>query len=244
MLTGADLTDPRHPLVLRSAADRSRYFAFPPSLTLDQRDALNQHALRILDGLDINEPLTWEPPGDCADGLDLPGRRLDDIDLEAVRRIVITEQRAPREAARELDTTLTHVRFALERVPREPREWGRSSAVGSWRLRETAKSVLTADFLQREYAASGKTLREIALETGIPRHIAAAQARAVGITVRRTRQPFPMDETWLREQYLTHKRSTLDIAEELGTEDETVRRRLKYLGVPLRPPGVHSRTPS
>ncbi|WP_331745647.1 TniQ family protein [Streptomyces virginiae] len=242
LLTSADLTDPCHPLALRSAPDRSRYFAFPPSLTLDQRDALHRHALGVLHDLNINEPLTWEPPQKCADGLDLPGRHLEDIELEEVRRIVITEQRAPREAARELDTTLTHIRFALEQVPREPREWGRSSSVGSWRLHQQAKTVLTADFLKSEYVDGDKTLTRIARETGIPRHIAVVQARALGFTVRRTRKPFPIDETWLREQYLTRKRSTLDIAEELGTEDETVRRRLKHLNVPLRPPGVHSRT--
>ncbi|GGW90328.1 TniQ family protein [Streptomyces lomondensis] len=242
LLTGADLTDPRHPLTLRSVADRSRYFAFPPSLTLDQRDALHQHAVGILHDLSIKEPLTWEPPQECADGLALPGRRLDDLDLEEVRRIVITEQRAPREAARALDTTLAHVRFALERVPREPRAWSRRSSVGSWRLRQQAKAVLTADFLQREYIDGGKPLRDIARETGIPRPLAVAHARALGVTVRRTRKPFPMDPAWLREQYLTHKRSTLDIASELGTEDETVRRRLKRLNIPLRPPGVHSRT--
>ncbi|MEU6922809.1 hypothetical protein [Streptomyces sp. NPDC046631] len=242
LLTGADLTDPRHPLVLRSAPDRSRYFAFPPSLTLDQRDALHQHATRILHYLNIDEPLTWEPPQECADGLDLPGRHLDDIDLEEVRRIVITEQQAPREAARELDTTLTHVRFALEQVSREPHEWGKSSSLGSWRLHQQAKKVLTTAFLQREYIDGDKTLAHIAQETGIPRHIAVAHARTLGFAIRRTRKPFPIDETWLREQYLTHKRSILDIAQELGTEDETVRRRLKHLEVPLRPPGVHSRT--
>lgn len=242
LLTGADLTDPRHPLALRSAPDRSRYFAFPPSLTLDQRDALHQHAIGILHDLNITEPLTWEPPQECADGLDLPGRHLDDIDLEEVRRIVITEQRAPREAAKDLDTTLTHIRFTLEQVPREPREWARSSSLGSWRLHQQAKEVLTTTFLQREYIDGDKTLAHIAQETGIPRHIAIAHARTLGFTIRRTRKPFPIDEPWLREQYLTRKRSTYDIAEELGTEDETVRRRLKHLKIPLRPPGVHSRT--
>ncbi|WP_329620117.1 TniQ family protein [Streptomyces sp. NBC_01255] len=242
LLTGADLTDPRHPLALRSAPDRSRYFAFPPSLTLDQRDALHQHAIGILHDLNINEPLTWEPPQECADGLDLPGRHLGDIDLEEVRRIVITEQRAPREAAKDLDTTLTHIRFTLEQVLREPREWARSSSLGSWRLHQQAKEVLTTTFLQREYIDGDKTLAHIAQETGIPRHIAIAHARTLGFSIRRTRKPFPIDEPWLREQYLTRKRSTYDIAEELGTEDETVRRRLKHLKIPLRPPGVHSRT--
>ncbi len=121
LLTGADLTDPRHPLALRSAPDRSRYSAFPSSLTLDQRDALHQHAIGILHDLNIDEPLTWEPPQQCAAGLDLPGRRLDDIDLEEVRRIVITEQQAPREAARQLNTTHPYPVRTRTGPPRTPR---------------------------------------------------------------------------------------------------------------------------
>lgn len=67
-------------------------------------------------------------------------------------------------------------------------------------------------------------------------------AQAHGITIYRTRRPTPIDEDWLREQYLTRKRSTGDIAREVGVEDETIRRRLRQLDVPLRPQGVHSRT--
>jgi DNA-binding PadR family transcriptional regulator len=67
-------------------------------------------------------------------------------------------------------------------------------------------------------------------------------ARTLGITIHRGHRPTPLDETQLREQYLTRKRSTQAIAGDLGTDDETVRLRLHQLGIPLRPAGVHSRT--
>ncbi|MFZ3492595.1 TniQ family protein [Streptomyces sp. 5.8] len=242
LLTGADLNDPRHPLAIRTAGDRSRYLTFSAELTLAQRDALRDHATGVLHRLDIDEPLTWEPPQTLADGLDLPGPHPDDIGLEEVRRIVITEQRPPGDAASELGTTLTHIRFALEHVPREPRQWGRSSPTGSWRLREQAKGVLTPDFLQREYTELGKTLTRIATETSIPKHIVLEHADTAGLTIYHSRRPHPIDEAWLREQYLTHKHSTSNIAHQIGTTDETVRRRLQQLGITLRPQGVHSRT--
>ncbi|MGG2463745.1 hypothetical protein ACO0M4_28780 [Streptomyces sp. RGM 3693] len=74
LLTGSDLADPAHPMAWQSAGDRSRYLAFLPTLTLDQRHALHTHARSLLDQLRIAEPLTWEPPEQCAADLSLPGR--------------------------------------------------------------------------------------------------------------------------------------------------------------------------
>ena len=243
LLTGSDLADPAHPLAWQSVADRSRYLAFLPTLILDQRHALHAHARDLLNRLSIAEPLTWEPPEQCASALELPGRPLTDIDLRALKRIVFAEQRTPSEAARELGTTITHVRFALERVGAEPQEWSsRHSPLASWHLRDRARTILTAEFLEREYTQQEKTLTQIAHETDLPRHIVVEQAKTVGLTIYYSQRPRPIDEDWLREQYLTRKRSTYDIAQEIGTEDETIRRRLQRLGIPLRPQGVRSRT--
>ncbi|GLW19738.1 hypothetical protein Stsp01_64810 [Streptomyces sp. NBRC 13847] len=243
LLTGSDLADPAHPLAWQSAGDRSRYLAFLPTLTLDQRKALHAHARTLLDQLDIAEPLTWEPPEDLTTGLTLPGRPLSDIDLESLDRIVCVEQHTPGEAAQQLGTTLTHVRFALEHVGPKPRQWtSPTSPLVSWQLRERARATLTAEFLDREYTQQEKTLTQIAQETDLPRHIVVERAKALGLTVYRTRRPVPIDENWLREQYLTHQRSTYNIAQQLDTEDETIRRRLQRLGIPLRAQGVHSRT--
>lgn len=243
LLTGSDLADPTHPLAWQSAGDRSRYLAFLPTLTLDQRHALHAHARLLLDQLGITEPLTWEPPDQCATGLSLPGRPLTDIDLSALERIVFTDRRPPRDAAQQLGTTITHVRFALERLGAEPQEWtSRHSPLAAWRLRERARALLTPEFFDREYTQQEKTLAQIAREIGLPRHIVLEQAEAVGLTIYRSRRPLAIDEAWLREQYLTHHRSTYNIARQIGTEDETIRRRLQQLAIPLRPQGVHSQT--
>nr|WP_238350852.1 TniQ family protein [Kribbella shirazensis] len=242
LLTGSDLADPTHPLAWKNPSDRGRYQAFLPSLTLDQRDALNDNGRRVLEELGIDEPLTWEPPAECAVGLALPGPDPADIDLDAVRRIVFDEQRPASAAARELGTTLTHVRYALQHTGAPARDWtAGSSPLTAWRRRQRAAALLTSDFLQREYTDGGKTFTQIAGELDIPRGLVLEYARAHGITIHRTRRPIPIDDAWLRDQYLTHKRSTASIATELGTNDGTIRRRLQRLGIPLRPAGVHSR---
>jgi hypothetical protein len=184
-----------------------------------------------------------EPAQQCCGRLELPGPRVTDIDLDAVRRLVIVERRPPAQAAAELGTTLTHIRFALEHVDPEPPRGPRKAPPVGWQLRERARAVLTRAFFQREYLDGEKTLRHIAEETGIRREIVSEIAKEHGITLIRTRRPFPIGEAWLREQYLTHKRSATDIANELGTEDMTVLRRLHHFGIPVRPTGVHSQTP-
>lgn len=243
LLTGGDLADPAYRLAWRSAADRSRHLAFLPTLTLDQRHALHEHARTVLDDLNIAEPLTWEPPEHLMNDLTLPGRPLADIDLDTLKYIVFTERRTPGEAAQQLGTTLPHVRFALERVGPEPRHWkSPTSPLGSWQLRERARAILTPAFLEREYTQREKTLTQIAEETGLSRHIVVEHAKAAQLTIYRSHRPRPIDENWLRDQYLTHQRSTNNIAQQIGTDDETVRRRLQHLGIPLRPQGVHSQT--
>ncbi|MEV5216786.1 TniQ family protein [Streptomyces albidoflavus] len=242
LLTGADLTDSQHALAWKSPSERARYVNFNLSLSLPQRQALLQHAEELLEDLGIDEPVAWEPPEECCQGLALPGPRLDDIDLRVLERLVITEGRKPSQAACLLNTNVTHVRLALEHIDQGPREWSRHTPTAAWKLRERARTLLTPAFIQRAYTEQGKTLTRIARETGISRHVVAEQAHAIGLRVYHSQRPVPMDETWLRQQYLDLKRSTADLAAELGTKDETVRRRLQQLGISLRPPGVHSRT--
>ncbi|WP_103529211.1 TniQ family protein [Streptomyces sp. SM12] len=242
LLTGSDLNNPQQPLAWRSPADRSRHLTFTLTLTLAQRQALRDYAAGILERLDIDEPVTWEPPEDACTGLTLPGPRFTDVDLTDVRRLVVTEGRRITEAADALNTTPTHIRLALEHIDHQPPPAGPNSPLAAWRLRQRARDLITREFLEREYVTGRKTLTVIAAETDLPRHVVVEQAEAIGITIYRSPRPLAIDAAWLREQYLTRKRSTSDIAHEAGTEDETIRRRLQRLGIPLRAPGVHSRT--
>ena len=241
LLTGSDLATSSHPLSWKGPADRSRYLHFEFTLTSRERDLLNQHAQNTLAHLGIDEPLTWSPPAQCCDHLCLPGPELADIDLEALRRLVLEEQRQPGQVAEELGTTLAHVRFALPLLDRAAPPLRRNSPAQAWRERQHAAKILTAEFFHREYVGSGKPLRELAMQTGLSRPVVAAFAKAHGVELRRAPPSVPIDAGWLREQYVVAQRSATDIARELGIEDMTVLNRLALLGVPVRPAGVHSR---
>ncbi|HEX9354502.1 MAG TPA: TniQ family protein [Streptosporangiaceae bacterium] len=241
LLTGADLGDPRHTLAFRSAGDRRRHHEFTDTLTTPLRAALHDHATRYLESLGIAEPLTWQPPASCCAHLTLPGRDPDDIDLQAVGQLAIAEGLPVGTVAERLGTSSGHIRLALEQVPRPARQWGKAAApiVRQWQNR--ARRVLTREFFQREYVQAGKTLRQLEAETRFPRKFLAERAREHGITVAGAFDPAPIDPAWLREQYLTRRRSYTDIAAELGVQDVTVIAAARRHHMPSRPPGVHSR---
>jgi DNA-binding transcriptional ArsR family regulator len=183
LLTGADLHDPRHALAFTSNYDYSRYHAFAGTLPTGLRDALHGHAAALLHDLGIGEPITWSPPPGCCAGLDLPGREPDDINLDAVGRLVIADGLPVAEAAARLGTTGGHVRLALDRVPRPARQWGRSAAPPTWQRRQHARGILTREFFQRHYIQGGKNLRQLEAETGIPCRFLTQVAREHGITM-------------------------------------------------------------
>lgn len=180
MLTGADLTDPRCSLALRGARERRDHLEFAASLTTPLREQLAAHAQTHLASLGIHEPLTWEPPAELARGLILPGRKVTDLDLAHLRHLVAEEHRAPEEVAKILGTGIEHVRLALERLPREPRPWGHRAAPTAFRSRTRAETLLTGEFLEREYLAGGKSLQQIADENHLHRRAVTAAARAAG----------------------------------------------------------------
>ena len=189
LLTGADLHDPRHALAFTTTSDYSHYHAFAGTLPTGLRDALHGHAAALLHDLGIGEPLTWSPPPGCCAGLDLPGPEPDDIDLDAVGRLIITRKLPVADAAAQLGTTAGHVRLALDRVPRPARQWGRSAAPLTWQRRQHARGILTREFFDREYITAGKNLRQLEAETGIPRRFLTQVAREHGITMTGTAVP-------------------------------------------------------
>jgi hypothetical protein len=138
-----------------------------------------------------------------------------------------------------MGTSVDHVRLALERIPRTPRQWAANAPPAAWRQRQRAQQILTPEFFHREYVTSGKPLRQIAAETRINRAIVTGRAKHAGITPT-TRRPIPIDEDWLRQQYLDRKRSAASIAAELGISAETVLRATRGYGIPTRTPGVAS----
>lgn len=228
MLTGADLNNSRHTLAFTSGQDRANYYAFTESLSLPLRDALSRHATSLLHEHGIDEPLTWQPPPECCTNLDLPGTDPGDIDLEAVHQLAVLDRMPVGAIGEKLNTSIDHVRLALERIPQPAGrfDWGR---------RAQARARFTRSFFEREYVHGGKRLRQIAAETGYNRKFLAECARDAGIPLAVARQTTPIDEAWLREQYLNRKRSFPDIATGLDVSEMTVIRAAHRYGIPTRP---------
>jgi len=242
VLTGSDLTDPAHPLALGDAGERSRYVTFAATLTPALRRALYREAEDILDAHRIDEPLTWSPPAELADGLDLPGTVLTGTELDVIRRIVIDRQGTPRLAAEALGLNIEHVRIALENLDRPERAWKGAAAPATWQRDQANLSILTREFFEHEYNTNRRTLREIGESLDLSRAVIARYARRHGIETNQVpRKTIALDEAWLREQYLDRQRSTIDIANEAGVTQMTIARNLERIGVQLRPAGVGSR---
>ena len=240
LLTGSDLTDPAYPLAFTSPNDRSRYLEFPLALTPRLRQALRGHAQTYLSSLGIDEPVNWSPPSEIATGLALPGIDLDTLDTAALHQLIIEEKQPARTAAAALKVNVEHVRLAVERLDRPEPQWT-VHGPDAWLRRTQAPSIFTREFFEREYVQGHRRLKQIAAETGYPRHIIAECAKTAGITLARAVDPLPIDPAWLRRHYLDLARSTSEIADELGADQMTVARALRRHGITPRPPGVHSR---
>jgi hypothetical protein len=240
LITGADLADPRHPLAFRNAGDRNRYITFTTALTKPLRQVLHEHAAALLAELGIDEPLLWSPPASLADGLELPGIDIDTLDMTTLHRLIVEERRPPGEAAKALGVHLEHVRLALERIDRPQRQWATNAAPTAWLTEQRAARVLTRDFFDHEYVHKGLGLNELAEATGFGRHIIARFAKQLGVPLKAGRAPFPVDPEWLREQYCHQRRSTADIADELGAEQMNINHALHRFGIPVRPAGIAS----
>ncbi|MFH8474168.1 TniQ family protein [Streptomyces sp. NPDC018000] len=115
------------------------------------------------------------------------------------------------------------------------------SPLGSWRFHERRVRILTPEFLQREYTEGGKSLAILAREVGMPIAHVVRHAKSLGVTIHRGGiRPPTFNDKWLREQYVTQKRTGRDIAQEVGTHRDAVHRRLEQLGIPRRPSGRSS----
>lgn len=211
-----------------------------PPCTPPLRQALHEHAATPLAEPDIDEPVTWSPPADLADGLDLPGVDTDTLDMTTISRLVVEEYGPLGEAARTLGVHIEHVRLALERLDRPQRQWAANAAPTSWLTEQRAARLFTREFFDREYLHKGRGLNELAEATRIGRHIIARIAEQLSVPLNKGRAPFPIDPNWLREQHCDRLRPTADITAELGTDQLTVNNAPHRLGIPARPAGIAS----
>lgn len=174
-------------------------------------------------------------------------QQLDALDLhgqDAPGRIFPTVDRLLTQLENELSTgqtadmdTVSHQVWEL--VSQQAAD--HSSLFGAWLTRERARTFITDEFLDREYNARNRSVRQIAKDLGLPYPIILERYKELGRSLKIGCRPISVDDRWLREQYIVHLRSTREIARDMGTSDGPVKRRLGELGVILRPVGAYSR---
>lgn len=116
-------------------------------------------------------------------------------------------------------------------------DWPISSRVRRKRRKgsTTTWSSLTAHL--KEQYEQGKTVRQLANESGIPSRTIARWLNEVGARVRKPGQRGAhvfMTGDWLREQYVTRDKSAERIAAEQDVSANTVRRMLRRHGIAIR----------
>ncbi len=101
---------------------------------------------------------------------------------------------------------------------------------------ENLRLPLNEDEIIRLYIEERKSSTEIAQQFGVDRSVILDRLEARGIP-RRTSgetQQLPLDENEIVRQYIEERKSTCEIARQLGTNDVTILKRLKKQGVERR----------
>lgn len=133
---------------------------FETDLTPVLVSQLEVHAGEFLDRQGIrDEPVTWQPPTDIIDDLQLPGCDLRDIDLGILHRIIRDECMTTARAARRLGVSHDAVRFVLQEQPAPPTrsaKWERGETV------RRAGAAFPRDKFARFYLDEYRTLKWIA----------------------------------------------------------------------------------
>ena len=196
---------------------------------------LTEHARRLLNAHGCHdEPLTWSPARDAVALDQLPGPDPDTLDPNLVHA-VLARVHAPSQAAEELAITLEHLRYL---VRQHPPASGLPDPNAPPRARLAA--LLTPEEL-RELVDHGSSLRAIAARYDINRKTIRDELIAHGTPIppkRRHHQTIERD--WLHEQYVAKRRTTLELARELGAAPSTISRLLHRHRVPVRPAGIVS----
>ncbi|CAL9354926.1 hypothetical protein SUDANB15_00538 [Streptomyces sp. enrichment culture] len=193
---------------------RTMLRTFETDLTPVLVSQLEEHAREFLARQGIHdEPLTWQPPTNIIEGLDLPGCDLGDINLGILHRLIRDESLTTAGAARRLGVSHDAVRFVLQEQPAPPKRsamWERGATV------RRARVALPRDAFARLYLEEYRSLKWIAKHAGVNEEAIKVLVREYGMSregkATRWRQ---IDLDWLRDQRAAG-RTCRELAEETG----------------------------
>lgn len=208
----------------RFAADRFLLMLTPELVT--RLDEVAAEFLRRR-GVD-DEPVSWSPPLEWLDELDLPGQYCHAAQTHALRRLLGAGNVSIREAARRLGLPANVIRHELKhnplrQIPRHvPTQF------------ERARAALPEARLRKLYEDKGLSLPQIAMLVGIKKgNTIGDLARSYGMHVRGNgRKSIPA--TWIRDRSIVQHHTVREMSAELGVSEDRIRRCALEHGIMLR----------
>lgn len=152
------------------------------------RESANEFLTR--QGID-DEPVSWEPPQFLLDGLTLPGPGPDSISPDHVHQLIRGERLDVTVAARRLGVIREAVQLILAGHPAPPD--GRPLRALGERTR-APRAAISRDWLYRQHVTAGRSLSDLARETGLAKSTIRRWANAWAVPVQR-RYPIRMNVT-------------------------------------------------
>lgn len=237
------------PFAVDSWEFRSKVADFPRHLTPELNTAMRSHAEEFLAAQHISdEPVVWHPPTDVLDALHIGGLDPAGVDLRQLHRLIRLKHHSVAEAAKRLHTASDVIRYVLELHPapvplppvRHPRPCSpRPRKRGPGQAYQKARLQLTRERFIHRYEQERLTLHEIGAQIGVSRGVITRLAHDYEIPIRKpyNREGAVIDRDWLHQQYVIHRRSLPDIAQQCDLTSSTVARWAKIYDIPIRPKG-------
>jgi hypothetical protein len=202
---------------------------FPALLTARLAAELDLVATEFLAAHGIDEPVSWQPPRELADGLDLPGPDPDTLPRKLLAELLGADVTLG-QAAAQSGMTLDSARYLLTH---HPRDTSNDQDVG-----DQLRARLPAETFQDLYVDRGWSISALAVRYQTNRRRITILATAYGIALRDPKKPPPgISKRFLREQYVRRGRGSEDIAAQLGLQANTILRWCRCYNLPVRASG-------
>nr|WP_280475656.1 TniQ family protein [Nocardia asiatica] len=218
---------------------QSEYSALPRELTPALATELDHAARRFrdLNGLE-HEPVSWSPPLELLEGLQLPGNDPATVDVATLHRLIRDDRISFTAAAAQLGTTIDALRYVMEHQP-APETLTTAQRRARGVILAAAEQALPRHMFIELYRYQGLGLQEIAGRFSVSKSTITRLAQLYEIPLRRPggRQRSKIPEDWLWCQYVTLGRTLPQVAAAAGMSTSAISRRAKKAGIPIRSPG-------